>query len=1140
MAITARELVFYIRAEDQASRVVKRAARSFGSLSTIRSLENKALLQKAANLRAIDKAQLSIQKNANAIQNATVRANRLSRISAGGTGNLSGFTAQETADLAAAAQQRVVNLQEQEKLLGKDLDEVRRKGLSASAALDQQISQAKLDRVRSYITEIQNLGRALRLLGVVGIAAFGFAAHAAAQFSTQVALAASQARPIGAPAGAALPIQANIQKEILKQMQQFPATAQDMANSFYQIFSGTNIQNVKQAAADVRLFNQAAVAGGASLDEMTQAGISIKNVFGVGNSPTDEFKSMTQALNVFFSAVRYGRMNAAQFASVLGYITPIAKDVHLSFQNIAEDMAFFTRQTGGNLTRQDAQGLARLIQLFARNDVVAGLAQKGIPVFDKLTGKMRPVVSILKDIHDQLHLTPQETVNFFKTISAAGSGKSGTQGTIQAIRIFSQGIQNAKAYQDVVKNVRKDNDEFINSYNQLSQAPGVRWKVFTNQLKAAILVIGGEAIPAFVKLGEPIAHLITWFNGLDEHTKHLIATVGVFGSVAAVLGGTLLVVAGSIAKMILTFKELRLLSLASEAGAASTQVIALRLGLAGLLIILTPLLIKLIGLKETLHLIGVIIGAMAFTKVIQGLAGIGTAAGAATGEVGALRSALLGINGLTVTAAVIITYESFSHRKQIKNTINKALGKLGLPGIGGANLPSPNDKASNIAFIKAALAHVQSAGDFAALQKLVQNGPDYEKKLVADFLKSHPAFGGPKAPVTGAYGALISAGKNAQTAAAQDSLDAAREALRNSMSKPGKTGVGGIIPYTNDNINQAIKNIVKLDEIAAKSHRLQDYEKAAAALKDLQSKTNADQFAAAQQVISALESLDSQHTKKAVSEAKKRSNALLQQLKDAQSNVMSMYDSLLQQNQSVMGQIFQGPYSQSGAVQNRLQYGGILSGSDLLKDLQSQNTQFTNFYSTINKLQKRGAPSELIQQLIQAGPQALPAIKTLSGMSDAQWKVYVNTFNKGQKLLHNQTVKQLKSQLKDYRKYGETIALQIIAGMRDKRLGLANEIKSIIAKMFGINTPVVTKATTKNIATATKAAKTKASHSQHDTYSGSTTNTKPVVGTKTRTLQSAKVEYHYHVTAPTSEHSSVETQLRHAEFASRTKYKGHN
>jgi len=203
MAITARELVFYVRAEDQASRVVKRVARSFGSLSNIRVLENKQILQKAANLRAVDKAQQSILRNEIALQRAQTQASRLNRLTKAGKA-VPGYTAAETVAFSEAANKNVTALQQQEKILASNLDEVRRSGDAASASLDQQVSQAKIDRLHSYATEVQNVGRALRLIGVIGVAAFAFAAHAAANFSTQVALAASQARPIGAPAGAAL------------------------------------------------------------------------------------------------------------------------------------------------------------------------------------------------------------------------------------------------------------------------------------------------------------------------------------------------------------------------------------------------------------------------------------------------------------------------------------------------------------------------------------------------------------------------------------------------------------------------------------------------------------------------------------------------------------------------------------------------------------------------------------------------------------------------------------------------------------------------------------------------------------------------------------------------------------------------
>lgn len=1123
MAITARELVFYVRAEDQASRVVKRVARSFGSLSNIRALENKGILQQAANLRAVDKAQQSILRNQVSLQRARVQASRLDRLTTGGK-TVAGYTAAETAELAAAARRNVVNLQKQEKILGENLDEVRRKGLAASAAIDQQISQAKIDRIRSYATEVQNLGRAIRLVGVIGLASFAFAAHAAANLSTQVALAASQARPPGTPAGAALPIQAKVQSQIIQQMQKFPATAEEMSNSFYQIFSGTNIQSVKTAANYVKLFNEAAVGGGASLDEMTQAGISMKNVFGVGGVG-GEFKNMTEALNVFFSAVRYGRMTASQFASALGYITPIAKDVKLSMRSIAADMAFFTRQTGGNMTRQDAQGLARLIQLLAREDVVKGLATKGIPVFDKLTGRMRPVVDIIKQIHDQLRLTPQQTVNFFKTISAAGGSGKGTQGTIQAIRIFSQGIQNVKAYQDVVRHVSKDNDEFINSYNQLSKAPGVRWKVFTNQIKAAILVIGGEAIPAFIKLGEPIARLIHWFNGLDDSTKHMIATVGVFGSAAAILGGTLLIVAGSLARLALTIKELRLLSLASQAGSASAA-----FGLfGGALVLLLVVLYKyphafdgiihaLGGMKNAIAALTLAMIAIKFRAFITGLLGMQTAMVAAQAEAATLAATLtsiatMGIIGVTV----VVTYEAIVHRKGISKVVSGVVNS-GLRAL-GIDVPK-NDK--KLSYNQALALAGQRAKAFhmpfneAAEQTLT---PEQWRQFNA----RPPSARGDVAQKVNAFHGRIAAAAAARAASA----------ARNKVNP-----VTGMSPAT-WNSQKAIDQVLELYKLTQKAPTQANFKKYYQTLANLRKHYTGVDLQALDSYLSAVESATNKSSKKVASNAKKAAEVLKQQLTDAQANVMSMYDTLLQQNQSVMGQIFQGPYSQSGPVQNRLQYGGLLGGGDLLKDLQSQNTQFTTFFSTIDKLRKRGAPNELIQQLIQAGPQALPAIKALSGMGDQQWKVYIKTFNKGQDLLHKQTLVQLKMQLKDYRKYGQGIALQIIMGMRDKRMGLANEIKSIIKNMFGVTTPLVTPAAKKKIADATKAAATKPHHQPHGAYTGQTTHTKPVVGTGTRTTQSVN-HYHYEVTAPKSEHTSVETQLRHAEFVSRTKYKGHH
>jgi hypothetical protein len=100
--ITARELVFYIRAEDQASRVVKRAARSIGSLSNIRQLQARVDEQQLQNLRKIGQAQQNIRRNEEAIMRARAQSSRLNRLIAAGR-PMRGFTMEETVDMQQAA-----------------------------------------------------------------------------------------------------------------------------------------------------------------------------------------------------------------------------------------------------------------------------------------------------------------------------------------------------------------------------------------------------------------------------------------------------------------------------------------------------------------------------------------------------------------------------------------------------------------------------------------------------------------------------------------------------------------------------------------------------------------------------------------------------------------------------------------------------------------------------------------------------------------------------------------------------------------------------------------------------------------------------------------------------------------------------
>lgn len=552
--------------------------------------------------------------------------------------------------------------------------QVQLKAEAEALAIRSDIYSASAARINVITQAFNKMGRTAQIAGLLVGAAVGVAAHSAAGFESQTTLAATQARPIGAPISSTANIQVQLNKVILDQMKQFPAASKDMADSLYEIFSGTNVQNVKKASDMLRVFNMMAVAGGTDLKTMTDVGISLYNNF------PHEFKTMTDAANAFFAAVRYGRTTPAQLAGSLALVLPVAKAAGRTFKDVADAMALVTRQTGGKYTTRDATGLARLIEMFSNKDVMKGLQLSGINT-EESSGKLKPILTLITDIYNKFVATGKlkpgpDTLNFFKTISALGSGGAGTAGTIQGRREFDQLITNIKAYAQVSKQVNSDKDEFTKSFNALSQSPGVKWAILTNQLKALVIVIGEQAIPAFMKIGEPIVNLLKWFNSLSDATKKDIGQWLVYGSIGGIFVGFLIRISSGIARFILLRRLMTaanetgdLAKLSSQSGLVSGKM-ALMLGPLGLIIgafILWPhqtmaVINALGGLKTiltviTLLFIGMKLGTF-FEAMIAGwraaTAAAGIAATAITAVAGAEGAATVGAAELDVALAPLI------------------------------------------------------------------------------------------------------------------------------------------------------------------------------------------------------------------------------------------------------------------------------------------------------------------------------------------------------------------------------------------------------------------------------------------------------------------------------------------------------
>lgn len=892
---------------------------------------------------------------------------------------------------------------------------------------------------------VEHAGRVIQMFGLISTAVFGYAAEQAAKFSTQSVLAATQVVDAG---NKSIKNVQQVGAGINQALGQFLASGQttakpeELSAGIYRIYSsislpGNQKQRVKEGIGLLKEFNQVLTAnyGMVSFNDVIDAGVRIINNF------DRNLKDVPRDLNTMQAAVRYGNLNMAEFISTLNQAAPAGKAAGYSFNQVASTIAFLSRTLS---PRFAAAGYARLTELLSKN--AAQFRTSGIEV-EKAGGGLRDINVIIDEMlkkFPKLGTGQLSVTTFLKNIT-------GTQGYIQARRALTQLLTNPQGAKQLQAQITGDLGELARSAAAAGISPGVAWAKFSNQLRGMVLLIGQGAIPAFIQLSKPIERMIAAFDKLSPHAQRFIGYLGVIVSVGALAGGTLMtivgglgVVASAIGKMIRLGGEGGLLgrifgggALAGEAGSASIGV-ALSLGLVAAI----PLLIMyhkqvmmvinaLGGLHKVMLVIALVAGIMISARAIRGLQTLSAEALIARDSVVALR---LGLAALATVGTIIITIDI------VKQLIDKYL-----PGLNEKPFSPKADTvgsyAAAAAASKQAIANTKAAVKQAtpAYRKAVREAEDlFTKGLnptqVANRLqKDRPALA--KKLAEGLGGPI------------SDAL-----VLFKAYSK-GRSNAAG----TNDPIGASLVAkqaasvqdwIAKVERARAKMLANPSDLQAAKAYETVQAQLN-KHFKSQPQLLAAINDVLSNYNSN-LKQSATNASQLGVTFQDVLQGVQSLYQNFQQTETGLMGDIFNGPFVNNPLTQNRTQFGGRLTGMDLLHDLHSQIFQFKHFHGQINNLQRRGAPQELLNQLMAAGDttQNMQNIAALQNLSPSQLRDYFNTFNQQQKLIKSQTMKDLQNQLKIYRQHGRNIALAIIAGLRDENVNLTNTLSNMIKKMF--------------------------------------------------------------------------------------------
>jgi TP901 family phage tail tape measure protein len=391
---------------------------------------------------------------------------------------------------------------------------------------------------------IGHLGRVAALAGVVTVGAFGMMADGAAKYETQATRVATQTGKIGTGAETVVknakilgPAMRDIFADSTSSLEQVTEAGYDLFSTIDQI--GESTKGLKTGVGMLKLFSDAAIAGGTDIETVTNGVVSVLAAFKEMPQTTEQARKI---LNRMFAAVRFGRIDFAEFAKSMETTTPAAKAASQSFDTMAGTLAFATKPLGAAFARV---GFARLVEQLSRSKFIDNLKEAGVEIVNA-KGKMLQLPEVIERITKKFPKLKEGGVTlsqFFKEMSK-------TEGTIQARRLFTFLATDLDGYRRILGKTTKDNNQFDRDLKAMEATTGVRWQKLINQFKAFALMIGADVLPEILKLQPYIERFTTWFKNLSDETRGQYARWALIAGGIALVGGAFAAVTAGILSFI--------------------------------------------------------------------------------------------------------------------------------------------------------------------------------------------------------------------------------------------------------------------------------------------------------------------------------------------------------------------------------------------------------------------------------------------------------------------------------------------------------------------------------------------------------------------------------------------------------------
>lgn len=404
-------------------------------------------------------------------------------------------------------------------------------GFFSSAAGKAEQATSGLGRAMIAVTGFGNRFAVALRFGAVALGGFlaGFAISSAAKFQDSLTKIDNLTNLTTQDTGI-------LGKTILEMSKTIPKTPDELGAAAYVILS-SGISDAKEATDILRNSAKAAVAGFGDTKEIAIAVTGVINSYGLANI------SAAQATDILFAGVKEGRAEISDFATNIGRVTPIARNLGIEFDQVVAAVAGLTNV--GLPARQAVTALLDILQNLEKPSKAAKdtLAEVGLTV-EGLRKEIREkgLLPALEDMLKAFGNNDEALVKIFPSVR-------GLTGALALLR--DNGEANTRILNQVSHSAGIVDEAFKNTSKNFSFQAGL----LRNALNRAFIELGSAALPAVTKAAQDLNVWIeknraSIINFIEQGVKTAITFVRLFITGLGALNRVLQEIAGNRAAIV--------------------------------------------------------------------------------------------------------------------------------------------------------------------------------------------------------------------------------------------------------------------------------------------------------------------------------------------------------------------------------------------------------------------------------------------------------------------------------------------------------------------------------------------------------------------------------------------------------------